>query len=75
MKVSDLRETLEDCWFLIGRRTLDNEDVKILFNQSQNSIEGKSTLIPNELLNQEISWACVDSPDARGDTVIYVEII
>ena len=74
MKVKELRDVMEDCWFRIVVFGIDPEDETVLFDQNEQYFAGKSTIIPDDIAKMEIDWVSVSDTNEIGDNCLFVVV-
>lgn len=74
MKVAELRDIMEDCWFRITVCGNEPEDDVILFDQNKQYLAGKSPMIPDNIAEMEVDWACVTDMNDIGDSCLFVAV-
>lgn len=74
MTVAELRDVMEDCWFRIALCNDEPKNDIILFDQSEAYLAGRSAMIPNDIAELEVDWACVTDNTKDGDSCLFVAI-
>lgn len=75
MKVAELRDVMEDCWFRIVICGDESEDDVVLFDQYKQYCAGKPTIIPDDIAEMKVDWACVsDEANEIGDSGLFVAV-